>query len=217
MQGVAGWGEFSLGFTRELRQVERKLVSARFQGNYRKEGLGVGWARSPWVLGGLWAGWVFITPHSTSLWGVGGVSSACSNMQSRRLCPHPYPSWHCPGAGGWASPSKDGMKVTWRDVVLARWWSIFKYFVSFFSLFSSCGDLCICKFHFTSSRDRIIELFQLEETFKGHLVQLSCTEQRHLQHHQVLRALSSLILNVSRDGASPPPWAFCASASPSLL
>jgi len=31
---------------------------------------------------------------------------------------------------------------------------------------------------------RIIERFELEETFKGHLVQLLCNEQGHLQPHQ---------------------------------
>jgi len=48
-----------------------------------------------------------------------------------------------------------------------------------------------------------IESFELEGTFKGHLVQLPCNEQGHLQLDQVLRALSSLTLNVSRNGASP--------------
>jgi len=48
---------------------------------------------------------------------------------------------------------------------------------------------------------RITELFKLEGTFKGHLVQLSCNEQGHLTAHQVLRAPSSLTLSVFRDGA----------------
>jgi len=30
----------------------------------------------------------------------------------------------------------------------------------------------------------IIELFELEETFKGHLVQLPCNEQEHLRLDQ---------------------------------
>ena len=47
----------------------------------------------------------------------------------------------------------------------------------------------------------IIELFELEGSLKSHLVQLPCNEQGHLQLHQVLRAPSSLILSVSRDGA----------------
>ena len=49
---------------------------------------------------------------------------------------------------------------------------------------------------------RTIELFELEETLKGHLVQIPCSEQGHLQLHQVLRAPSSLTLRVSKDGAS---------------
>jgi len=48
---------------------------------------------------------------------------------------------------------------------------------------------------------RIIGLFELEGTLKGHLVQLPCTEQGHLQLHQVLRAPSSLTRSVCRDGA----------------
>ena len=42
---------------------------------------------------------------------------------------------------------------------------------------------------------RTVERFKLEETLKGHLVQLPCTEQGHLPLHQVLRAPSSLTLN----------------------
>ena len=42
----------------------------------------------------------------------------------------------------------------------------------------------------------VIELFELEGTFKDHLVQLPCNEKGHLQLHQVLRALTSLTLNV---------------------
>jgi len=49
---------------------------------------------------------------------------------------------------------------------------------------------------------RVIETFELEETFKGHLVQLPCSEQGHLRLSQVLRAPSSLALKVSRDAAS---------------
>ena len=46
--------------------------------------------------------------------------------------------------------------------------------------------------------DLIIELFNLEETFKGHLVQLPCNKQGHAELHQVLRVLSSLPLGVIR-------------------
>lgn len=45
-------------------------------------------------------------------------------------------------------------------------------------------------------------LFELEGTLKDHLVQLPCSEQRHLQLEQVLRTPSSLTLNVSGDEAS---------------
>jgi len=41
----------------------------------------------------------------------------------------------------------------------------------------------------------------MKRTFKGHLVQLLCNECTHLQPHQVLRALFSMTLNVSRDEA----------------
>ena len=34
----------------------------------------------------------------------------------------------------------------------------------------------------------IVELFELEGTLKGHLIQLPCNEQGHLQLDQVLRA-----------------------------
>ena len=47
---------------------------------------------------------------------------------------------------------------------------------------------------------RIIESLELEKTFKGHLVQLTCHEQGHLQLNQV--AQISLNLNISRDGPS---------------
>jgi len=47
---------------------------------------------------------------------------------------------------------------------------------------------------------RIIELLELERTLKGHLAQLPCNKQRHLQLHQVLRAPSSLTLSAYKDG-----------------
>jgi len=36
---------------------------------------------------------------------------------------------------------------------------------------------------------------------KFHLVRFPCSEQEHPQLHQVLRALSSLSLSISRDGS----------------
>ena len=52
----------------------------------------------------------------------------------------------------------------------------------------------------------ITELFELEGTFKGQLLQLPCNDQGHLQLQKVLRALSSLTLNPSRDRASTASW-----------
>ena len=49
---------------------------------------------------------------------------------------------------------------------------------------------------------RIMESFELEETFKGHLVQLPCNEQGCLHYIRLLRAPSSLTLSVSTDGVS---------------
>ena len=46
------------------------------------------------------------------------------------------------------------------------------------------------------SKRQILESFELEGTFKCHLVQLPCNEQRHLQLNPVLRAPSSLTLGV---------------------
>jgi len=46
---------------------------------------------------------------------------------------------------------------------------------------------------------RIIGSFELEETLKGCLAQLPCSEQGHLQLHQELSAPSSLTLGVHRD------------------
>jgi len=54
---------------------------------------------------------------------------------------------------------------------------------------------------FLDTHDRTIESSDLERTFKGHLVQCPCSEQGHLQLHQVLKAPSSLTLGVSRDRA----------------
>ena len=47
-----------------------------------------------------------------------------------------------------------------------------------------------------------LESFELEGALKGHLAQFPCSDQGHLQLHQVLRAPSSLTLGVCRDGAS---------------
>jgi len=47
-----------------------------------------------------------------------------------------------------------------------------------------------------------VELVESEGTLKGHLVQLHCSEQGHIQLNQVLRASSNLALNVCKDGAS---------------
>ena len=47
------------------------------------------------------------------------------------------------------------------------------------------------------SESGITELFELEGTLKGHLVQLSCSVQGHLQLHQVFRAPSSPTLSVT--------------------
>lgn len=51
---------------------------------------------------------------------------------------------------------------------------------------------------------RIITLFELERTLKGLLVQLPCYEQGHLQVDQGAQSPSSLILDVSRNGAFTP-------------
>ena len=59
----------------------------------------------------------------------------------------------------------------------------------------------------------IIELFKLEGTLKGHLVQLPCNEQGCLQLNQGAQCPSILTLDISMDGHPPPPWAACASAS----
>ena len=48
----------------------------------------------------------------------------------------------------------------------------------------------------------VIELYELEGTLKGHLVQLPCNEQGRLQLHQVLTAPYSLSMAVCRDGAA---------------
>ena len=59
---------------------------------------------------------------------------------------------------------------------------------------------------------RIIESFELEGTFKGHLAWLPCNEQEHLQLDQDAQSLSDLDWPWMRPGtAHPPPlWATCA-------
>ena len=47
---------------------------------------------------------------------------------------------------------------------------------------------------------RIMKSFDLEELPKGHLVQMPCNEQGHLQQIRVLRAPCSLTLHVCGDG-----------------
>lgn len=49
---------------------------------------------------------------------------------------------------------------------------------------------------------QVIELFELERTHKGHLIQLPAMHGDTQLLHQVLEALSRLTLNVSKDGAS---------------
>ena len=51
-------------------------------------------------------------------------------------------------------------------------------------------------------RSRIIELFELEGTLKDHLVQLPYNELGCLKLDQMLRAWSSLTLNVFKDTTS---------------
>lgn len=46
-----------------------------------------------------------------------------------------------------------------------------------------------------------IESFELEGTFRSHLVQLSCNEQGDLQLNHVVQSPSSLIVNVFVDEA----------------
>lgn len=58
------------------------------------------------------------------------------------------------------------------------------------------------KLYISLSNQRITELFKLEGTLKGHPVQLFCIEQSTFSYTGLLRALSDLILNISRDMAS---------------
>ena len=58
------------------------------------------------------------------------------------------------------------------------------------------------KQHWKQDEIIIIESIELEGTLKGYLVQFPCSEQGHPEPDQVLRTLSSLTLNVSRDRTS---------------
>ena len=71
---------------------------------------------------------------------------------------------------------------------------------SLWSLVQFTVRVDIFRWYFTDYR--VIELFELEGTHKGHLVQFLWNEQGHPQLHQVLRALSNLTLGVSRDRTS---------------
>ena len=63
----------------------------------------------------------------------------------------------------------------------------------------------------------LIELFELEGTLKGHLAQLCCSEQGHLQQNRLLRASPASPWVSPGMGHPPPPETRCASASPPLL
>ena len=47
----------------------------------------------------------------------------------------------------------------------------------------------------------IVELFELDRTFKGHLIHFPCKERGHLQLDQVAQSGPALNLSVSRNGA----------------
>ena len=56
--------------------------------------------------------------------------------------------------------------------------------------------------YYLSYIHRTIGLLELEETFKGHLVQLPCNEQGHPQLDQVAQSSSNIALSISRNGAA---------------
>lgn len=62
-----------------------------------------------------------------------------------------------------------------------------------------------------------IQLFDLEGTLKGHLLQLPFNEQGCLQLEQGAQRLYRLTLNVSSMEHLPPFWATYSNASPPLL
>lgn len=55
----------------------------------------------------------------------------------------------------------------------------------------------------TGSNHRIIDVFQLEGTFKGHLVQVSCNEQGHPHVDQVAQSLVQPDLECGCHGLLP--------------
>ena len=63
----------------------------------------------------------------------------------------------------------------------------------------------------------IIESCGMEGTLKGHVVQLPCNEQGHLQLDQAFRAPSSLTFYVSRDGAATASLGNLCQCFPTLI
>ena len=62
--------------------------------------------------------------------------------------------------------------------------------------------------------DNVLELFELERTLKGHLVQLPCNEQGHLQLSQLLRApIQTELECLPGWDIHQPLWATFASAN----
>lgn len=59
----------------------------------------------------------------------------------------------------------------------------------------------------------VIELFQLEGTLKGHLIQFPCTEQGHLQLHQCSEPHPALPGMSPEMGLPPPLWPTCSTAT----
>ena len=72
-------------------------------------------------------------------------------------------------------------------------------------------QLCKTSMYACGNHHRITESFELEGTFKGHLVQLYCNKQGHLQLDQMLRARSghSVILQFRIGFFFYPPLFLC--------